>query len=145
MKPGLVTCADILLRLLLSVVFLWAGGEKAWRPDLFANDLRTFPWLADPWPAMIAIFLPWLEISAAAGLWTPWKRGALLLLGAMLTGFILLLALAHALGWQIRCGCFGASAAEMNFGWAYARNALLLAATLALAWLWGKSRKPLPS
>ena len=136
MKPRHLFYADILLRLILSAVFLWAGGAKAWRTDLFANDLRTFPWLVDPWPAMIAIFLPWLELAVAVGLWTPWKRGALLLLGVMLTGFIILLALAQGFGWQIRCGCFGTGTAEMNYGLAYLRNSLLLAVVITLALIW---------
>lgn len=136
MKPRHYQWADILLRLILSAVFLWAGGQKAWRPDLFANDVRTFPWVADPWPAMIAIFLPWLELVAAASLWTPLKRGATLLLGTMLGGFIVLLAVAQYFGWQIRCGCFGASTGEMNYTQAYLRNGALLAVTVALVWLW---------
>eukprot|EP01031_Cornospumella_fuschlensis_P018193 gene18193-22269_t len=100
----------ILRQLLLIVfggVFIYAGILKAWRPLTFLDDVRSFAILPDPYAALLAIFLPWLEIFSGIAVITGLlRRGGLLLLNASLIVFLAAIIVAWFRGTDIRCGCF---------------------------------------
>lgn len=130
--------ATLLLRVGLTVVFLWAGLAKLRGPNLFAADIMAFRLLpagATGLALGVAYYLPWLEVLCAAGLWTRRWRGAALGVGAaLLTGFTLGLASAWARGIHLDCGCFGAgNGGGTNLPLAVARNLLLLGGCAGLA------------
>jgi len=121
-----------IVQAVLSMAFLAAGYLKLQDPALFAvqvHDFRLTPWWLS---AGIAVWMPWLEIFAAAGVWI--KRvagGSWLLYFAMLAGFIGVLISALARGLDVDCGCFGGSSDGSDLVMGIGRNLLLLA---GVAW-----------
>lgn len=117
-----------LLHLLFGGIFVYAGVVKAWNPQAFLEDVRSFDMLPDPFAAWLAMGLPWLEIFAGLAVITAVLRaGGLLILNGALLGFLGAISLAWYRGIDIRCGCFGASTATSNYVELIARDVLLLA------------------
>ena len=78
-----------LLHLVFGGVFVYAGVLKAWNPQAFLDDVRSFDLLGDPWAAWLAMGLPWLEIFAGLAVITGvLRRGGLLVLNGALVGFL---------------------------------------------------------
>ena len=97
-----------ILHLFFGGLFLYAGAMKALEPMVFLDDVRSFALLPDPYAAMLAMFLPWLEILAGLAVITGLgRRGGLLILNASLLVFLVAIAIAWFQGTDIRCGCFG--------------------------------------
>jgi putative oxidoreductase len=97
-----------ILHLFFGGLFLYAGTMKALEPMVFLDDVRSFALLPDPYAAMLAMFLPWLEILAGLAVITGLgRRGGLLILNASLLIFLVAIAIAWSRGTDIRCGCFG--------------------------------------
>ena len=125
-----------LLILLLAGVFLFAGSLKAWRPYQLAWDIFSYEILPYSAAAALAIYLPWVEILAGAGLFIPRARwGALATLLGLLVVFMLALGWAWARGLDISCGCFGSGDEPANFPLLIGRDAALLLAALFLTWV----------
>lgn len=125
------------MRLLLGGVFLTSGFLKLKDPGLFSMDVRNFDLIGDPWIAVVALTLPWLELITGGGVAArirPIYRGSLLLLAGSLAMFILALAISWARGLEISCGCFGASGEVTNYPLAILRNLVLLAVAAVLWW-----------
>jgi uncharacterized membrane protein YphA (DoxX/SURF4 family) len=131
-------------RIILAAFFLAAGILKAVDPIRFAEDIRNYQLLPDPFPALLALVLPWLEIFAALAVLTGrLYRGGLVLLGGMLAVFLAALTSAWIRGLDIRCGCFGDSGGgTSNYPWSLFRNAVLLSLCGVLLWeRWRRDRK----
>jgi Methylamine utilisation protein MauE len=124
-----------LLRVLLGALFLLAGGLKILDPAAFAVEIEHYqlvPWWSC---ALLALFLPWLEICVGIGLLAqPVWRGAL----AWATGLLLLFsaALLSAMlrGLSIDCGCFGRVWQSTGTFWPLIRNLVLLGMVFLLWW-----------
>lgn len=118
--------------LIFGTVFVLAGLAKLRDPQLFAMQLRGFRILPDPYPAWVALGLPWIELlgglSVIAG---PLRRGALLLLNACLLVFLAAMVSAVVRGLDIECGCFG-SAVKTGLGAELAIDLALMALGLWL-------------
>ena len=56
------------VRIILALIFLWAGVVKILDPDAFAIILEAFDLLPYSWIMPVAVVLPILEILAAIGL-----------------------------------------------------------------------------
>ena len=131
----------LLLRLIVAGIFLYAGVMKIWdfrhgqsaTPD-FTIAIQHFEILPAPDLAVaLAVYLPWLEVTAALTLFV--KRlalGAATALTGMTTLFLIALASAWKRGLDISCGCFGKDEASIHYPSLMTRDALLLAAALAL-------------
>jgi len=125
---GLVGC-----RVVLGALFLWAAATKL--PDLsaFAQDLanyRVLPGVLVPWAATAVVGI---EIVAGLALVTGFAaRPAAVIAAGLLGAFIVFLAQALLRGIDLRCGCFGGD--ETASWWTVARDGVLLAAALLLAW-----------
>ncbi len=112
----------LLLRLVLSAIFVYAGILKIVSPLRFITDISNYHLL--PWFATIALafYLPWLEVIAGlALLWTRVSRGALLLLSLLTCVFIIASLVAKARGLDVTCGCFG----HVSKDWSFGRHLLL--------------------
>lgn len=128
------------VRLVLAGLFLLAATGKILNPGDFAAVIRRFHVLPRALSNLPAIALPWIEGLAALGLLTGlWRRGAILWISLLLTGFIGLFVIAMARGIQVDCGCFGSLgvyirllAGEVGVS-SILRNLVLLA---GCAWLW---------
>ena len=117
--------------LTLAGVFIAAALPKISNPDQFALAVYQYRLLPSSLVNVVAIYLPWLEISCAAALAVlpSARQGTLLLVGGMLVAFTLAIALVVLRGQAIPCGCFG-NENSMSAGWlALARNWGLLALT----------------
>lgn len=131
----------LLLRLTLAGVFLYAGVMKIWdfrhgqsaTPD-FTVAIQHFELLPNPDLAvLLAVYLPWLEVTAALTLFV--KRlalGAALAITGMTTIFLGAILSAQARGLDISCGCFGKEAGATSYPSLLIRDGLLLGAAIAL-------------
>ena len=130
-------------RLVLGGAFLLAGYLKARDPTQFLFDVRSFQLLPDPYAALLAMGLPWLEIFAAVGILL--KRlylGSLAVLCVSLIVFIMAIAWSWHRGLDISCGCFGKSAGDLSYTWHIVRNAGLLLIGICLLWLERRGGRP---
>jgi len=115
---------------LLAVVglfFLFAGATKIPDPRSFQASIEAYR-LVSGTPALVAaLYLPFLEITAAAALLFPkWRRAGGLLLAALLLLFQAALAAALFRGLDLDCGCLGGDGADMSAALAFLRNCGLL-------------------
>jgi uncharacterized membrane protein YphA (DoxX/SURF4 family) len=131
----------LLLRLALAAVFLYAGIMKIWdfrhghsaTPD-FTIAIQHFEILPSPDLAvLLAVYLPWLEVSAAITLFV--KRlalGASLAIAGMTAVFLGAIVSAWSRGLDISCGCFGKDEFSTNYPSLLWRDGLLLAVAVVL-------------
>lgn len=101
--------AEMLSRILLATVFIYASWSKIQDPALFMDAIRSYqlhlPELLIAW---VAIVLPPAEaVVACALVATKWVRESALLVCAMLLVFLFGLTQAWIRGLEISCGCFG--------------------------------------
>ena len=131
LKWGLTWC----LRIVLAIIFFYAGWVKVLDPILFAIKIRNYDLLADPWVALVAISLPWLEIFCAVCLVSRrWERGALMWIVGMLLVFLFGLISAMVRGLNIDCGCFTEALDRSSLAMAVATDVVLLVVAVRL---WG--------
>jgi hypothetical protein len=124
----------------IGALFIYAGVIKAFAPFDFAHDIdnyKTLPWAIS---VRLAFFLPWLEILCGLALIA--RRlylGALAILTALISVFIIASVVAKARGIDISCGCFGHAGKNLGFTWHLILDLAILAALIAL---WVKYRPP---
>lgn len=96
------------LELLCAALFLYAGCTKAWDPASFARSIENYQ-LLPAWPsALMALYLPWLEMIAAGALIVgKTRQAALSILCGLCLVFVIALSTAWIRGLDIQCGCFG--------------------------------------
>lgn len=131
----------LILSWLAGGLFVYAGMLKALDPAQFASDIANYQLL--PWTACAAaaVYLPWVEILAGAGLILNWNRaGALRILCFLMLLFLQALITAWARGLNIECGCFGKVFATSNYFLLLLRDAAILAALGRLLLLEWKER-----
>lgn len=131
--------ASILARLILGVVFVYAGIDKILHPGQFAEIIHNYQILPDLLINPTAIILPWLELILGAflliGVWLP---GAVFLANLLLAVFLGAMVFNLARGLDIHCGCFsttvdlGDAAAPMV--WYVIRDSLFIVPGIFLFW-----------
>jgi uncharacterized membrane protein YphA (DoxX/SURF4 family) len=117
--------------LALAGVLITAALPKISNPDQFALAVYQYQLLPAVLVNLVAVYLPWLEISCAAALVAlpAARRGALLLVAGMLVVFTMAIAWVVIRGQAIPCGCFGGDDSAAAGWWSLARNCGLLALT----------------
>jgi hypothetical protein len=117
--------------LALAGVLIAAAFPKISNPDQFALAVYQYQLLPTMLVNLVAVYLPWLEISCAAALVAlpAARRGALLIVAGMLVVFTLAIAWVVIRGQAIPCGCFGGDDSAAAGWWSLARNCGLLALT----------------
>jgi putative oxidoreductase len=127
-------------RILLGGLFVLAGCLKIPDPAAFALEIDRYqlvPWWAC---ALLALFVPSLEICVGLSLLSPWfARGAVVWAGILLTLFSIALLTAMLRGLGIDCGCFGRVWQSTGTFWPLIRNLVLLGITF---FLWWQRRRP---
>ncbi len=124
-----------LFRLVLAAAFFVAGVEKARDPIQFLFDIRSFHLLPDPYAALVALGLPWLELFCAAGVLV--KRlylGSVAVLSVSLAVFMGAIAWSWHRGLDVTCGCFGKSDFELTYLQHLVMNGTLLGMGIWLLW-----------
>ena len=94
------------IRWTLAGLFLMAGIIKLQDPKALALTIDAFGLIPRPVIVLLAVLLPIVEVTAAAGLIFE-VRGCLGVITGLIVGFIGVLSYGIALGLDIDCGCFG--------------------------------------
>ena len=96
------------LRLIVGGAFVFAGALKIADPAKFVLDIGNYRLVPHDLVNLVAVIIPWLEITAGlfvlAGIWL---RAAALLISGLTVVFFALIVSALARGLNIECGCFG--------------------------------------
>ncbi len=127
----------LLLRLALATVFVAAAVVKIADPAAFHAAILTYRLLPETLAAVVALWLPWLELCVGLGLlWPRLRLAALWLILTLTLAFIAALGQAAWRELDIVCGCFGRPAAVRGAGYLkyVVRDLALLAAVLCLVW-----------
>ena len=126
----IVRVARMALRFLIAALLLFAAVTKLVDPSSFAQQIANYQ--LTPWPAtaVLAVFLPALELCVGICLLIGrWESGALIWLATLLTIFSGALLSAIIRGLSIDCGCFGRSVENTGTLWPLIRNLALLGVT----------------
>ena len=95
-----------LLEISLGGIFFYAGMQKHFHPQEFAEAVLSYQLLPVSLVGAVAVILPWAELAAGLFLTVGLKRrSCLLLLGALAGGFLLVSLITMARGLKIDCGC----------------------------------------
>jgi uncharacterized membrane protein YphA (DoxX/SURF4 family) len=124
----------IALRTGLAGLFLFAATTKLIDPAEFAQQIANYQLV--PWPvaAILAVFLPALELCLGLSLlFGRLETGALMWAAILLVFFTGALVSATARGLSIDCGCFGRSIENTGTVGPLIRNLVLLVVT-GLLW-----------
>lgn len=122
----------LLLRLILGFIFIYAGGEKIYDPDAFAQSISNYQLLNSFFTILTAIILPWLEIFAGILLMCGAAvRENALIISTLLFVFIAAGIISLLRGLDIDCGCFGSASVKLGLQ-KIIENILLLAAGIIL-------------
>jgi len=131
------------LRTALAWTFLHAGVLKMWdftharpaTPD-FVVAIQQYHLLPSPDLAvLLAVYLPWVEIFAALGLFIRRVQlGAATAIAGLTMIFMGALGSAWARGLRIECGCFGRDEVSTDFPTLLLRDGCILLAALVLFW-----------
>lgn len=130
----------MILRTLISLIFLVAGLLKLRDPLAFADGIAAFQvfpiWAINP----LALGLPDFEILVGLGLLTRitgrTRRASALAACGLSVGFILLFASALARGLDVTCACFGKwDILQASTSVGFVRALVLLAASLRIYFL----------
>ena len=136
---GVVRWTVCLSQMALALVFVFAGGVKAADPKTFAEEITRYQLVSWPAAVTLALWLPFLEMAAGAGILIPALRpGALVIVTALLITFTAALLNAWRRGLNIDCGCFGPALGHQTIIQALARDGFLLA---MLAWVWAHAAR----
>jgi putative oxidoreductase len=123
------------LRLLLGGVFVYAAYTKlrqSWL--LFALSIDSYQLLPEWGVLALARMLPWFELALGVLLLAGvWLRSTSVMATGILGLFFGVMVVGYLRGGGIDCGCFGVG--EALSAKTLARDGLLLAGALTLAWL----------
>jgi uncharacterized membrane protein YphA (DoxX/SURF4 family) len=124
----------LMFRLALGVLLFYTGFQKLNTPAQFAEIIANFRLLPAQGNQLLAVILPWCEISAGLllvlGLWT---RAAGIVATAMFLAFGVAVTSALIRGLDIECGCFGtASQARVGLTTLAIDASGLIAATIVV-------------
>ena len=94
-------------RILLGLIFLYAGAQKAQSPVAFREVVYNYRILPDLLVNLTAVILPWIEIILGILLILGvWLLGAFFLSNVVLLVFLGVTVFNWARGLDIHCGCF---------------------------------------
>jgi uncharacterized membrane protein YphA (DoxX/SURF4 family) len=120
-------------RMILGVIFLYAGAVKIIDPSGFARDISNYRILPDLLVNTCAVVLPWIEaISGLSLILGMGIEGGALLIGSLLTVFFIALSSSLIRGLDISCGCFSTSPEAHRITWTFLVRDLSLLAMAGL-------------
>ncbi|MBL1211920.1 MAG: DoxX family membrane protein [Ignavibacteriae bacterium] len=103
----------LIIRIILSIVFIISGIEKIANPSEFAQSIENYRLLPIFSINIFAIFLPWLELIAGMLLLFGIKiRENSMLITSLMMLFTTAVIIAIFRNLDIDCGCFGTLAAQ---------------------------------
>jgi len=128
-------------RLVIGLLFLWAGGVKLANPEVFARNLSQFGLVPQALLIPTAIGLPLVEVLAGIGLIFDVGLGLWIITGLLLA-FLMVLGYGILNNLEVDCGCFSASelVAKGALESAFYRDVALLLVVFYLFW-WRRLRE----
>jgi putative oxidoreductase len=122
------------LRYVIGFVFVYAAVGKIAEPDTFARAILNYKLVPLFSVNMLALLLPWIELLAGLGMIVGVHlRGNALLIGGLLSVFIIAVGIALARGLDISCGCFGTTSAS-KVGWSHIGENVALLVGVAIVY-----------
>jgi uncharacterized membrane protein YphA (DoxX/SURF4 family) len=107
-SPPVGQCINGILRLLVGGAFVFAGALKMADPAKFVLDVGNYRLVPHELINLMAILIPWIEITAGAFVLAGiWLRAATLVITGLTAMFFTVIVSALARGLNIECGCFG--------------------------------------
>ena len=126
---------NVMGRLVLAAVFLFAGGLKIVDPLGFARNIADYDLVPEALVPVIAVVLPWWEVAAGVlALAGRWKIGALTVLTGLSAAFFVLGGITLARGMSVECGCFGSLSERVGPLSLSIEAALTVVGVLLLRW-----------
>ena len=123
-----------MLEVLLGGLFCYAGVQKHLHAYEFAEAVLAYQLLPQSLVGATAAALPWVEIAAGLCLVVGFKRrSSLIILTALVGGFLVVILITLARGLNIDCGCGLFFQRQVGLG-AVAEDALLLFWAAGLYW-----------
>ena len=111
--------AELVLRFELGAYFAWSGWMKVFSTGLdnFTRAVGNYKLVNPPLDAVVAYTVPWVEMIVGICLvFGIWKRGALMVLAALVGCFAFSVLQADLKNLNIACGCTGnPDDAPMNY------------------------------
>jgi uncharacterized membrane protein YphA (DoxX/SURF4 family) len=110
MKKILLSSPRVFLmaRLVIGLLFIWAGAAKLVDPKVFARNLSQYGLVPEPLLIPTAVGLPLLEVLAGLGL--VFDVGmSLWIIAGLLIAFLMVLGYGIVNNLDVDCGCFSAS------------------------------------
>lgn len=102
-------------RIIIGGIFIYASIDKIAHPDAFARIIHNYRLFPPSLINVIAIIVPWVELISGALLIIGWKcKAANLIIGGMLTVFIITLTISYIRGININCGCFSTASSTKS-------------------------------
>ena len=106
---------QIILRLIIGGVFLYASIDKLFNPEDFAKAIKAYDILPLSLVNVLAIVLPYIEfVTGIFLIFGVYKKGSSAVISLILVIFIIALTRAYALGLDINCGCFSLESEGSN-------------------------------
>lgn len=133
MKNKYTPVITFILKLILGITFIAAGYPKIADPAAFARILYGYAIFPAATINVLAIILPFIEVTAGLGLIMRFfSRSALIIINALLSLFILLISFNLIRGHEFDCGCFSVAEKDSveSAVMLLVRDVLLLAAGL---------------
>ena len=107
MKSNVSQFVLFIIKLVLGVTFVYASYHKINEPAAFAKVLYGYDLFPQVSINILAIIIPFIELVAGFSLiFGLFPRSALVILNALLLGFILAIGFNLARGHEFDCGCF---------------------------------------
>jgi len=134
----------LVLRVLLGVVFIYAGILKLGNPLAFADSIASFQMLPGLAISLFALAMPPFEVIAGILLIIGrWSRPASFCIAVLCVIFGVALLQALLRGLEVDCGCFGSGEpSTFKMGMSLGRDLLLLAGA---AWIYTTGSKTGPT
>lgn len=122
------------VRILLGIIFIYAGFSKIIHPEAFAGIIANYRILPSNLVSFSAVLLPWLEVTAGVSLLIGYgAKGGALIIDILMIVFILAFIANLVRGIDVACGCFSVALMEKTSTYSYLiRDVLLLAAGVSL-------------
>ncbi len=137
-----------LARLAVGGLFLAACLAKIRDPEAFALAVNRYRILPGEFVNLVAVFLPWLELTSGLALVAGsrrWRAAGAFFITGMLLVFTVAIALNLVRGIEASCGCFTTRAdAAVSDHWNLLRNASLIALSLTIFFEAFRARPPSP-
>ncbi len=131
---------ELVCRLLLGGVFVYASLDKILHPMEFAKVVYNYQILPLPLSNLMAMSLPWLELFAGLALIIGvWRVEASFLLGGLLVVFIAALTVNFYRGVDIDCGCLTLSGGGRGISLTTIAEDVVLLAAAAVVFMRAKA------